>query len=80
MPAYVLMRCRMTLFKLREFESDELLRTVFVTPELALYREGLPFAISKGERIDKTIAYLLQKQSLKVEHFSRTQPRYGSRA
>lgn len=60
--AYILMHCHRTLFKFREFDSRGLLQECFSTQTLAPYRDALPIATSKTERISKTIVYLLQKQ------------------
>ena len=60
--AYILLRSQKVLFKLREFNSSDALAVLFDTPKLAPYQEGLPAATTKGERISKTINYLLQKQ------------------
>lgn len=53
--------CRSTLLKCSEFESNASLRTVFVTEELFPFRDNLPEAASKTERVDKCLEYLLRK-------------------
>ena len=54
-------RCRTTLLKCSEFDSDASLRTVFVTKELSPFRSGLPEAESKSERVDACLAFLVDK-------------------
>jgi len=55
-------RCRTTLLKCSEFDSNELLRAVFVTAELSPFRSGLPDAANKAERVDVCLDFLLPKR------------------
>lgn len=55
-------RCRTTLLKCSEFDSDASLRTVFVTDELYPFRDRLPTAASKSERVDRCLDFLLPKR------------------
>jgi len=50
------------LLKCAEFESNAALRAVFVTDELAPFRERLPEAASKAERVDRCLEFLLPLQ------------------
>jgi len=54
-------RCRTTLLKCSEFDSDASLRAVFVTNELRPFRSGLPEAASRNERVAKCLDYLLEQ-------------------
>jgi len=54
-------RCRNTLLKCGEFETDAALRAVFVTAELIPFRSELPEAESKARRVDACLAYLVEK-------------------
>jgi hypothetical protein len=55
-------RCRNTLLKCGEFNSDAALRAVFVTDELYSFRDRLPVAGNKSERVDKCLEFLLDKR------------------
>lgn len=55
-------RCRSTLLKCSELESDRSLRAIFVTAELGPFQNGLPQAANKAERVDVVLAYLLEKR------------------
>jgi hypothetical protein len=55
-------RCRAAFEQCAEFTSDALLRSVFVTEELAPFRLGLPSASALGERIALALEYLLTKK------------------
>ncbi len=52
-------QCRTILLKCPEFSSTEQLRSVFVTPELRIFLNGLPDCVSASDRVTQTIAYLL---------------------
>jgi len=54
-------RCRNTLLKCGEFDTDASLRAVFVTDELYPFRDRLPAATSKTDRVDKCLGYLLEQ-------------------
>ena len=55
-------RCRTTLLKCSEFDSDASLRTVFVTAELYPFRDRLPAAANRSERVDKCLDFLLSQR------------------
>lgn len=55
-------RCQMTLLKCSEFDSNALLRAVFVTDEISPFRSGLPEAANKKERVDACLAFLMDKR------------------
>jgi nucleoside phosphorylase len=61
LPTELYTRCRNTLLKCSEFDTNASLRTVFVTAELAPFRAGLPEADSKSARVDACLAYLADK-------------------
>ena len=52
--------CRMVLLRCRQFKGHASLRAVFVTTELATYRDDIPECASRDERVDLVIDYLLQ--------------------
>lgn len=62
LPQELYNRCRATLLKCGQFDSQASLQAVFVTAELVLYRDGLPMSSSKNERVSKAIDYLLPKR------------------
>lgn len=55
-------RFRATLLRCSEFDSHASLQAVFVTAELAMYKDGLPEAASRNERVSETIDFLLPKR------------------
>lgn len=55
-------RCRETLLKCGEFNSDASLHAVFATIELHIFRDRLPAAPSKSERVDACMSFLLSKR------------------
>ena len=55
-------RCRTTLLKCSEFDSNVSLRALFVTDELHPFRDGLPEAASKSERVAACLDFLLPRQ------------------
>ncbi len=61
-PTELYSRCRVTLSKCEELDSQEYLRAVFAMEELAPYIAALPEALEKEGRIDSTIDYLLRKR------------------
>ena len=61
-------RCRDTLLKCSECNNDTSLRAVFVTNELRPFRDRLPTAASKSERVDVSLSFLLD------QHLSDGQP------
>lgn len=62
LPSDIYRRCRDVLAKCAEFESNTLLRSVFVTEELAPFKGGVQNAASKNDRIDLCLEFLLSKQ------------------
>lgn len=54
---------RNTLLQCREFESDVSLRAVFVVDELLAFKPKLPEAENLSDRVDRCIAYLLDKKN-----------------
>jgi len=59
---HILSRCHAVFAECAEFTSDALLRSVFVTEELAPFRLGLPSAGAPGERIALALDYLIPKK------------------
>ncbi len=57
-----LVRCRAAFEQCAEFTSDALLRSVFVTDELAPFRLGLPSAGALDQRIALALEYLLTRK------------------
>ena len=62
LPSPVYYWCRNTLQECGEFDSDRALQAVFVTIELAPFRERLPEGTSRQERVDLCLDYLLRKR------------------
>jgi hypothetical protein len=62
LPTELYNRCRTTLLKCSEFDSNTALRAVFVTDELSPFRSGLPEAMSKSGRVGNCLAFLLDKR------------------
>jgi len=62
LPSKLYNRCRNTLLKCSEFDSNASLRAVFVTSELQPFRSQLPEAANKTERVDVFLDYLLPKR------------------
>ena len=58
----LILHCRRVFINCLEFDSDEALRAVFVSDELALFSDTLPEANNKIQRVDLLIHYLLQKK------------------
>ncbi len=54
-------RLRQTLLRCGPFDHDRNLRVVFIDARLSVWREGLPEALSRAERVDAVIAYLLDR-------------------
>jgi formylglycine-generating enzyme required for sulfatase activity len=61
LPSGLYKRCRETLLKCSEFDSDAALRAVFVTDELRPFRDRLLAAASKSERVDTCLALLAEQ-------------------
>lgn len=61
LPSELYQRCRTTLLKCSEFDSNASLRSVFVTDELYPFRSGLPEAARRNERVDACLDFLLPK-------------------
>lgn len=55
-------RCRSTMLKCSEFDTNASLRAVFVTDELRPFRGELPEADRKSGRVDTCLAYLMDKR------------------
>jgi hypothetical protein len=55
-------RCRNTLLQCSEFDTDAAVRAVFVTDELRPFRDRLPSAGSRSERIDACLAFLADQR------------------
>lgn len=55
-------RCRDTLLRSSEFDSDASVRAVFVTRDLYPFRNGLPGANSKAARVTAVLEYLLEQE------------------
>jgi len=55
-------RCRNTLLKCSEFDSNDSIRAVFVTVQLRPFQSRLPEAASKTERVDSFLAFVLDKR------------------
>jgi len=62
LPSELYRRCRALLLRCAEFDSNAALCAVFVTIELAPFRNGLPETGAKSARVDAVLAYLLNKQ------------------
>lgn len=55
-------RCRNTLLQCGEFDSDASLRAVLVTSKLRPFRDRLPKAADRSERVDRCLAFLLNSR------------------
>jgi hypothetical protein len=55
-------QCRSTLLRCSEFDSDVALKAVFVTAELRQFRDSLPEAASKSNRVDSSLDFLLDQR------------------
>ncbi len=62
LPNELYQQCRSTLLECSEFNSDDLLRAVFVTDELHLFQGRLPTAASTSERVDACLSFLADKR------------------
>ncbi|MBN2004037.1 MAG: HNH endonuclease [Anaerolineae bacterium] len=62
LPSDLHIRCRTTLIKCSEFDNHASLQAVFVTEELAIYRDRIPQAASKDERVGQTTFFLLEQR------------------
>lgn len=60
-------RCRNVLLQCSEFDSNDSLRSIFVTDKLNPFRDSLPEATSKNDRVAFCLDYLRQKRSSKGE-------------
>lgn len=61
LPKDLYSRCRETLLKCREFESDTLLQVVFIIDELAPFSNAVSDAKNKVDRLDLCLKFLLAK-------------------
>lgn len=59
LPQDLYLRCRSLLLQCEELQSHAELQAVFVTHELAPYKEGVPEADTSASRVEKLIAFLL---------------------
>ncbi len=59
----LLTRLRETLSRCQEFDTDDVLRSVFVTPELSPFQNGVKHAGNITERVDLAVAYLLESNT-----------------
>jgi len=55
-------RCRNAFMQCSEFDSNALLRAIFITEELAPFSHALPEASNKAGRVDAALAYLIEKR------------------
>lgn len=55
-------RCRATLLRCSEFNSQASLTAVFVTAELVPFQDRLPEAASKSDRVDQCLDFLRSRQ------------------
>ena len=55
-------RCRHTLLKCGEFDNDASLRAVFTSNALYPFRNRLPTATNKNERLDVCLAFLIDQR------------------
>lgn len=62
LPSDLYHRCRDTLLKCSEFDSDAQLRRVFLTAELYPFRNRLPSAANKSARVDACLDFLVDRQ------------------
>lgn len=56
-------RCRNVLLQCSEFDSNDSLLSIFVTDKLKPFRDSLPEATSKNDRVAFCLDYLRQKRS-----------------
>ena len=63
LPPELQQRCRASLLCCQEFDSDAMVRSVFISPLLWPFRDRLPSAGSKAERVATTLDYLLAQQA-----------------
>jgi hypothetical protein len=61
LPTHLYRRCRATFLKCSQFESHTTLRAVFTAGDLSTYRNGLPEADNKEDRVDSVLDYLLEQ-------------------
>lgn len=62
LPPNLLEHCHRVLVQCDQFNSQESLKTIFATRELARYGSGLPDADTKFDRVQKVVYYLLPKR------------------
>jgi hypothetical protein len=55
-------RCRQTLLKCHEFDSNETLRPIFNVEKLAGYKADLPSGKTKAALVDAIMDFLLEKR------------------
>jgi len=61
LPQELYSRCFCTLKLCSEFDDDEGLKLIFMTPELFLLRDSLPQASTKHNRVGKIIGFLMEQ-------------------
>jgi hypothetical protein len=62
LPSELYPLCRNILLKCGEFDSDTSLRAVFITEELYPFRDGLPQAMNREERVDLCLDFLVPRR------------------
>jgi predicted membrane protein len=62
LPDNLFNQCRNVLLQTSEFDTDTSLRAVFITDELRPFRDRLPSAASKSDRVNRCLAFLLDKR------------------
>jgi hypothetical protein len=61
-PSDLFSQCRQTLLRCREFESYQMLRTVFVTDQLCAFKLRLPSADNPSDLVDRCLEYLIEQR------------------
>ena len=67
-PSTVIGELRKVLMECDEFVNQQALLALFVIPELRTFKSSLPEATAIGERVDRTINYLWDKQLVSGEN------------
>jgi hypothetical protein len=62
LPTALMGRCRSALLRCNKFDSHESLKTVFAVKELQPFKDALPEANDRGDRVDKVMHFLLDKK------------------
>src|SRR4051812_20439727 len=70
LPAELNQRCSQLLLRFDDFDSHNSLKSIFMkAAELKEYERDLPEAVSRRDRVNKLMAFLLDKYSLKGSVF-----------